>query len=227
MSSIIKSDSHDELAAVRTIAALPIAPPAPVVDVERERLKRRVAELDGVLRQRESEIAELGRDVERAYARGRIEGHEEGLADAQDRQDDRLRVLENAVRDAQTSLENQLKATESLAALLARDGLEVLFGDAAGRGEMVEAIIRTQIEELDKDLVLGVEVSAEDFADAGALPLLTQRLGLPAASLIRVEAPSGHCVMNLRLGRVDAGLDRQWGVLRALLAGMAHRTEAT
>ncbi|MEJ0027188.1 MAG: hypothetical protein WDN01_14260 [Rhizomicrobium sp.] len=224
MSGIIKSGSADESTSVRAIVTFPIAPPAAVVDVERERLKRRLAELEGELRQRDGAIAELRRNVDGAERRGRIIGREEGLADAQDRQNERLEILAGAVSAARRELSDRLQAIESLAVSLAHDGLEIVFANAGERGELVADAIRAQVAKLDKDLVLTIEVSAEDFASAG---LLAERLGVPAAMVTLAQAASGHCLIGLRLGRMDVGIDRQWGRLRELLVDMTQSAEAT
>ncbi len=222
MSGIIKSGNLADLTAVRAFAAAPPLPEPPRLDEERERLRRRVAALEGELRQRDTKLEELRAEVKRAYEAGTAEGHAAGLADARDRQAERLALLEESLHAARAKLSAGVESLQRLAPLLARECLDRMLGGSKDRAALLGRMIETQIGKIDKAMLLGIEVSRADFADDGALAALSARIGQPAVTLkAGAGMPSGGCVMTLKLGQVSVGLDQQWGVLRDLLTQMA------
>jgi flagellar biosynthesis/type III secretory pathway protein FliH len=228
MSGIIKSGNLAGLGAVRPLGSL--SPDAVILskrDGEHDRLRRRIAALEKDVREQGATIADLHDEVERALETGRAEGREAGLAEAQDMQTERLALLETAMCDAQAALAGGLSSLDRLSALLARECVDIILGHADDRAEFVRRIVETQVEKIDKAMLIGIALSRQDFPDDEALAALTARTGL---SGVRVTASSdmgsGGCVMSLRLGSVDVGIDRQWSVLREVLGEMAS-PEAT
>ncbi len=224
MSGIIKSGSHAELASVRALGTPPPVSvvPMPRKDEERERLRRTVAALESDLRRRDAVIDGLRKDVERAFEGGKAQGREAGLAEARDLQAERLAALEATLREVRTDISAGLGALDRLAALLARDCVEMILGGAEDRAELIARIVGTQVERIDKAMLLGIEVARADFPDDTALAALAERLApLSVALAADPELPQGGCVMILRLGRMSVGIDQQWGALDALLGRMA------
>lgn len=229
MSAIIKSGNITDLSTVRPIGALrSIAPTAAISrhDEELDRLRRRIAELDGGLRQRDEAIGVLRTDVDRAFKEGKTEGHAEGhkagLAEAEDRQSERLSLLENAMQRAHAELADGLSSLERLSALLAQECLDKILGSPDDRVELLRLIIGTQIDKIDKAMLVDIELSRQDFPDDNALAALKEKIDASAFTLtVSADMPSGGCVMRLRLGRTDVGINQQWGVLRNLLTEMA------
>jgi flagellar biosynthesis/type III secretory pathway protein FliH len=222
MSAIIKSGNFAGLSAVR---ALDTPPPTaivvhPRVDEERERLRRAIATLEGERNQRDVAIEVLRKDVERAFEEGQAKGHKAGLAEAQDRETDRLKALEAATHAAHATLTADLGSLERLSALLARDCLDIILGNASDRAALVSEIVATQMAKIDKAMLLSIEVSRADFADDAALAALAERTGSATITASTATLPGG-CVMTLRLGRMHVGLDQQWGALREVLTDMA------
>jgi len=230
MNSIIKSGNLDDLSTVRPLAALAASGAASVLSHQEQELialRQRIAALERDLRERDAATENLRADVARAYETGKIEGREAGLSEAEDKQTERLSLLKNAIKDAQGELSKNMSSLERLSALLARECLDIILGDAEARAGIVQSIVSTQIAKLDKAMVLGIDLSSEDFPDANALKELADTAGVPRAILMtRTELSSGACIINLRLGQMDAGIDRQWGVLREVLGDIAAPAEA-
>lgn len=224
MSAIIKSGNLAELSAVRSLSPVTALATAVVSrhDEERDRLRRRIDSLETELGQRDSVIANLKAEAKRAFDEGRAQGHEDGVAQADDRQAERISLLEGALRQARSELAGGIDALERLAVLLARDCLDMILGDGAHRAELLRKIVAAQIAKIEKSALLAVEVSGEDFKNEKALAAVAKHGGLPPALVIASrDIPSGGCLMRLRLGRIEVGINQQWGALRDLLAEMA------
>ncbi len=225
MSGIIKSGNLSDLASVRALHTPAPAAVLPLVrqDEEKERLRRSVATLEGELRERDVAIEVLRKDVERAFDDGMAKGRDAGLTEAADRQADRLVLLERSLEETKDALGAGLVSLDRLAALLARDCVEMILGNADDRAGLIARIVAAQVAKIDKAMLLGIEVSREDFADEAALADLAGRLAPLSVSLsASADLAAGGCVMVLRLGRMRVGLDQQWGTLSALLGEMAE-----
>ena len=225
MSAIIKSGNLADLVGVRPFAA-PLPAPALAAtsrqDEERERLRRTVTALEGELRQRDIAIEVLQADVKQAFEDGTAKGREAGLAEAHDRQSDRLAQLEAAAQKAADEIAAKLVGLERLAALLARDCVAKILGDADDRAEFIARIIGVQTAKIDQAMLLGIDVARADFPDDAALAALAERLRPLSVALNASEAlRTGGCVMTLRLGRMVVGLDQQWPALSDVLDEMA------
>lgn len=230
MNSIIKSGTLDDTAPIRPLAALAASRAEPVLSHQELELiasRQRIAALEQELRERDRKIEDLRADVNRAYEEGKSAGHSAGLAEAEDRQAERISLLERAVGDAQMQLSEGLASMERLSGILARECLDIILGDAKSRADIVKSIISAQIVRLDKAMVLSIDLSLEDFPDSAALKDVADNAGLPSAVLMaRPELSSGACIFNLKLGRMDASIDRQWSVLREVLGEIAASGEA-
>ena len=204
--------------ALARVKKLPIpARISPVVKSEDEsdRLSQRIVALEAELHQREATISRLHGEVEDALTRGKEEGRKEGLAAADDRQNERLRVLENGLERAQDEFAASLASLERLAALLARDCLDIMFGDSEYREEMLGGLIAAQMAKIEKSALLAVVLSQQDFADKSALTKFAKRTGVAAMRFsLDADLPSGACLMRLKLGNHEIGIGQQWGVLR-------------
>jgi flagellar assembly protein FliH len=224
VSGVIKSGNFADLSSVRPIGTQTQAAVVPLQrqDEEKERLRRSVAALESQLRERDVAIDMLRKDVERAFEEGTAKGHAAGLAEAEDKQNARLDLLEGTARKAQEEVSAGLVSLDRLAALLARECVEKIVGNAEDRADLIGYIISVQIAKIDRAMLLAVEVSGEDFPDGEALTALSRRLG-PIAVVLEAnpELASGACIMRLRLGRLSVGIDQQWGALKDLLTDMS------
>jgi len=225
MSGIIKSANSSGLLAVRPLAEpLSVAPVIPLGkhDEERDALLRRIARMEDELRQREAEARDLRAAAVKAREEGVEQGYESGLAAAQDRQAERLSLLEKAMLRTQANLAESLTSLSRLSALLAQDCVEIILGNASDRVGFIERIIDTQVARIDRTMLVAIHLSRMDFPDDTELTTLASRLGSAAVSVTAGEdLPAGACVMTLRLGRLSVGIDQQWPVLKNLLDEMA------
>lgn len=220
MTHLLKSGLQTE--AVRPFAlSVPPKSPSPY-DEEVGRLRQQIASLEGQLRERDSDIKRLERDIQRSLEKGLERGREQGRNEAEDRQDERLAALETSLGRAEIHVRETLSAIGRLAPALAVDCLDILFGEAGSRASQIEQMIRHQVAMIDKALLLRIELSAEDFSGGASLDALARRLALPVTDFdIRDDFASGKCAIALRLGRMEIGIDQQWGSLRDLLNEMA------
>lgn len=225
VNGIIKSTNSSGLSTVRPMAEPALA--TPVIPLgkhneERDALLCRLAQMEQELRQREAEAQDLRTAAVAAREQGAEQGYEAGLIAAQDRQAERLSLLEKSIMRAQANLTESLTSLSRLSALLAQDCVEIILGNAGDRAGFVERIIDTQVARIDRAMLIAIHLSRMDFPDDADLAALTARLGL--ASVIVTagpDLPSGACLMTLRLGRLSVGINQQWPVLKNLLDEMA------
>jgi len=101
-----------------------------------------------------------------------------------------------------------------------------MLAEPEDAAELVAKLIARQFETLERSSVLSVRVAAADF-DTERLAALEIDMGLAGLDLdASSEVASGGCRMELRLGAIDLGLDRQWPVLRDLLSQFASEAVA-
>jgi flagellar biosynthesis/type III secretory pathway protein FliH len=223
MSGIIKSANLAGLSGLR-----PLAEPHPAASVipigkhdeEREALLRRIARLEDDLRRRELEIDELRACADKAREEGQEQGYESGLIAAQDRQAERLGLLEKSMQKVEAGLKAGLTSLSRLSALLAQDCVEIILGNRGDRAEFMGRIIDAQLAKIDRAMVCDIRLSRLDFPDDDSLALLVQRFGAFHLTA-QEELPSGACIMTLRLGRISVGIEQQWPVLKDLLGELA------
>ena len=205
-------------ARVQAPAASPLPLPgaaaaASPTDLRIAQLEQEVEDLYGQLQQ--TTLAAETRDAE-AYQRGQREGASRADTLAQER----LQLLTEAVENAQTMWTERLERLEILALEVAQTGLAALFGDQSRYALMVADSVCHHLRQLDHALVIRVRVSPADFGDDAALAMLTARL--PAIALISDPALlAGECMIDLQLGRIEAGVAGQWQRLAHFLETMA------
>lgn len=223
MTPIIKSADPAMTAAVRPVPQADIATSlgATGADDREERLAACIAELEERIAAMAAKAEELRAEAAAAFARGEEEGREIGRCEAEDRERERLDLLEKGIASGRSDLAEALGATERLAALLARDCLDKLFADASANADRVCALLRAQMTQIEQHELLAVVVSAADFSEDGLERL---RTAVPdrAVELRRdADLPSGSCKLRARLGEIDIGLGTQWQAIGDLLADMA------
>jgi flagellar biosynthesis/type III secretory pathway protein FliH len=224
MSAVIKSGDASARSLVRPVLFAHTGPQKvrSEDEEERERLQRRLATLEGEIRQRDGEIVKLRGDIEAAYASGKTQGHTEGLAAAERREGERLSVIESASRYASTAFESALESLERLSTLLARDALDIILGDSDHRREALLKIVRAEVAKIEKSALIEIAVSADDFPDKRALSAALKRAGIPSGVAVTAQnLPGGSCEMKLRLGHQDVGINQQWGALRERLTELS------
>jgi flagellar biosynthesis/type III secretory pathway protein FliH len=184
------------------------------------RLHARVEQLEQQL----EEKSRAARQAEVASEQARIQAYEEGRLvgqkEAETREGERLDALEQALSKAIGQLAQALGGAERLAALLARDCLDIVFGQSDDRASMVLDLLARQIAGLAPGELIEVQLAQSDFLDRTALDTLAGRMGLASAQLVlRSDLRSGDARLRLRLGENDIGLDTQWKRLSEALIG--------
>ncbi|WP_123646607.1 hypothetical protein [Lysobacter enzymogenes] len=190
----------------------------------------RIAELEQALAAAQAQSASQAKAAEtreqQAFERGRAQGAQAGQAAAQQRYDERVQALTEAVTGAQQRFETQLaEVARDWSLQLAQAALARIVGDGSLRAELVARTLAHHLSALSQDSVLAVEVSGQDFPDADfpdqpALRAALSRHG--ALPPCRIDADparaAGSCVVRLKLGRLDLGLASQRERLDAAFA---------
>lgn len=210
MSALIKQGAGNVSRALPlgASASAPVAAePAPDPgDAEISRLKAEIAWLN-------EKLAGTGKAENAARAEGRLAG----LAEAEDRSDERLAEVRQALVDAAQHFQGQLALLDGLAPQLARAALDKLFARSGDWAAMVEAMIARQLQTLRRSAEVMLYVSGEDFDAAQAAAL--------GGGQCRVEIDpdlhSGAARIVSRLDRIDLDVREQWRDLTALLDTMA------
>lgn len=209
MSALLKSDAA---AGVRAFGAAPPvrteAAPAPADPHEAERTAM-AAEISRLRKSLADAVTKGEDDAAEALA----QGHAAGLAEAEDREADRLAAIGAGVEAAGQALADRLDLLDHLAPQLARAALAKLFGATQSWAPMVEATLVHQLAELRHAAVVAVRVSPLDFADATALDFGSDVTLDP-------QLAAGACRIELKLGQVDLDVRGQWAKLAALLDAM-------
>ncbi|WP_157215380.1 FliH/SctL family protein [Flavisphingomonas formosensis] len=183
----------------------------------------RIRALETQLTERRQAEQALLAEHERALAKAREDAFDEGRDAAQKEDAQRLSLLRDALVALRDQVDARMRETERLAVLLARDCLDILFGAASNRQDDVERLIRHQMEQIDRAMILEIRVSASDFPEEVLIQQLAYRL-TPDGGLTLLRDPrlaSGQCTVVVRLGRMEIGLDQQWPALRELLGELA------
>lgn len=192
----------------------PAPPPAIARDDPRlAQLERQVDELTARLQS--AALAAEAREAD-AFSRGERTGREQ----ADTRAEERLQTLAAALDGAQATLAGQIEKLEVLALEVAQTALASIFGQNNRYGDMAADSVHHQLRQIDSALVIRVRIPAEDFGDPQALAELAARL--PDVELHADPALAhGQCTIDLKLGRIEAGIAEQWPRLSRLLDSMA------
>lgn len=216
MSKVIKLG--EDRSSVRPLSTLRALTNSAIPD-DKEPLRRRIAVLESEIGQREETISGLRLEVERSFNRGLEQGRAEGRSEAEDKQAQRLACLATNLQQARALLADRLASLERLAPLLAQECLEKILGAGSDRRALLETIIAKQVAAIERSMVLGVEVSRSDFPEQEALVAMAEKHGLSSSQMVATGTQkSGDCVITLRLGRLEIGINQQWGHASRLLA---------
>jgi len=229
MSSVIKSDRIAELSIVRPLISLG-APPVVVSrqEEERDRLHQRIAALEVALRQRDSALAGQRLEMATAIEQATEEGRRAGLAEAEDRQEQRLALLQASLSRSEADISERFQSFERLAALLAHECLSAMLEDPEHQSDVLQKMIAVQTAKIEKSLLVSVELSRADYPDRESVARLARQLDLPETSVaVSDNIAPGGCTMVLKLGRLEVGIGQQWGVLRELLEQIALAEDGT
>lgn len=176
---------------------------------ERDRLLARIAELEAAASSHEDELEQRARA---AFERG----IEDGIQRATRAEAERIALLKGGIDTARDAFIARIASLDSLAAEVALVGLERVLGDPTRHAELVVETIRHRLTSIAQGSLVGIRVSADDFRDPALLDTVRRALDTaPSVSLVAdPQLPAGACVIDLTLGKLDAGIPRQ-------LAGVA------
>ncbi|VWD47058.1 hypothetical protein BCO18430_07185 [Burkholderia contaminans] len=179
---------------------------------ERDRLLARIAELETAASGHEAELAQQARA---AFERG----IEDGLRQAARAETERLALLRGGVDTALDAFIARMASLDGLAAELALVGLERVLGDPTRHTELVVETVRHRLTSIAQGSLVGIRVSADDFGDPALLDAVRRTLDTaPSVSLVAdPQLPAGACVIELTLGKLDAGIPNQLASVAATI----------
>lgn len=174
------------------------------------------------------EVAELTQALQAARDEARqrvVAAREEGrkAAETAFRKDEAavLAVLEEALTAAATQLTGAFDRAERAGLALARAALERVIGPGAPRQQLLDEIIRHQLEILRGQTILSVRMCPLDLAGEARARAEALLAGRGAEVVTDPQLASGDCRIVLRLGEREVGPDIQWNALSALFAELA------
>ncbi len=203
-----ESDGQPETHGHRAAAAVPEAG-----DPRIGRLEAQIAALQEELKQ--AGVKGEARDAE-AFERGRLQGRQEAVENAQAA----LEKLSAALERAQATFAEGFDRFEGLALQIAQTALARILGDSSQFPEMVFEAVRHQLAGIDRTPVAGVRISPRDFPDGEAVAACASRFDRLEVT-IDPDLAAGECVIDLRMGEIDVSIGKQWSRLSALLEQLA------
>lgn len=223
MTAIIKSGDVGLIAGIRALSSAPeTRHEAAAIDPELTSLRLHNDRLSREIVQRAEAVERLREEVNLAYEKGLAEGREAGLAEGDKGTSESLRLVEAGIAEALARYTDEIAAMERLAALVARECLERIFGSADDRVDQLCRIIRHQIVGIEAQALIRVDVSQSDFSEDAELARLVAAIGRRDVEVRATdELGAGACQIKLMLGTLSVGIDQQWGRLRSILTELA------
>lgn len=188
---------------------------APEVGIESNPTESELFSALQSLKDARQQIAELEDKRVEARAEGYQEGYAAGHATGAGECSKAIELLQSGISAAHRELQDSLRSTERLAAMMAKTCLESIIGDSRLHSDLITCALGHQLKTLEAAAVLKVAVSAEDFEDSEALEALGQSLG--ASLSIDPGLGAGECRISLQLGSLEVGPATQWRRLSQLL----------
>jgi flagellar biosynthesis/type III secretory pathway protein FliH len=164
--------------------------------------------------------------IEAAYEEGVSDGRIAREAEFDDDRKAQLELLEASFSKANNALSETLSRLDVIAALVACSVLEKIFGDASKLKDLVIDLIQHQFVKIDREMVVDIVVSRTDFANTSEVSKVAETLNIEPAQLRVMETlKSGDCLINLKLGELDIGLNHQWHNLKNTLMSLSKEIE--
>ena len=180
----------------------------------------RVAALEGEIEALTAQMQRASLTAETREKDAFARGEQAGQGKAETREKERLLALTRAIDTAHHAHGAALEQLEVLALSVAQAALGRIFGEHSRHADMVTDALRHQLALVDQALVTQMRVSSADFGDQSALAeLATDYPSIPVLSDPALS--SGDCVIDLQLGRIEAGPSQQWQRLSDLFTQLA------
>lgn len=226
MSSLIKFREAGELPRVLPLSGVPsatkLAAARDPVAEEMERLHGELQALSATLAERDAEVRQLTAAKAQAFEEGTVAGRLIGLAEADTLRSEALNRLESGIGEALVQLSSDLQSMERLAVVLAQEGLERIVGPNPQRRELLELAIGHQVRQIETHAIVCIQVSRAEFPDPADLTALGQTIGRSSLDIqASDDLRAGDCLVKLRLGGLDIGLNQQWSALTAAMGRLA------
>lgn len=227
MTTIIKSGNILAMGAIRDILAvngMVNELPQPPANSELMEMRRQVDALKRQLDDKETELQKARSENIASFKKGETAGHQAGLQEANDRAEEKLRLLEAGILSAVEKFEDELGELERLAALMARECLEQILGNAEKRSDFLCQIIRHQIGKVSSSSRFSIEVSSTDFRSVSS-SFSADNLPLPPNADLRIsdDLHAGECRIKFALGTMSVGVGQQWSRIRSVLTELVEQ----
>jgi type III secretion protein L len=224
MTGVIKAESAQTL--VRPITrADPVRMGQPPALAPRSTAELALDAAQDEISQLRAALTETREAAAQAGARAYEDGRQTGMASAAQDEERLFVAVRSGVDSALRAWNDRLAGLDALAVLLAKAGLEKLFGPHADQAELVVRTIGARTALLRQESLVRVQVSALDFPEAAALDPIRRQVG---AIDIQIDPAlrNGDCRIDLQLGGIDLGIASQWQALSAFLDDLAAEAQS-
>lgn len=190
----------------------PASAPAPVVEA-----RLSLAEVEVLVADRVAQASRKAAETatEKAYK----EGFTAGAASVELSQRQWLEKLQTGIDQSLTQIDQKLAEIEHLSVKVACLTLERVLGCDEARSQLLQQIVRNQLSLLSDSSVLRVRLSERDLR---ACPELMGALEATYGARVQIvqdaQLTSGGCILELKLGQIDAGIDTHLDLIRAHFA---------
>ncbi|WP_298303612.1 hypothetical protein [uncultured Erythrobacter sp.] len=158
----------------------------------------------------EKALSEKEKEITAAESAAYEEGFKAGKKAADSKSEEAIELLKASLSQSEKGLKESLNNQVEAGIAISRAILGNILGN---RFEMPAHVVSAATHwksELAAGSVLGLRVSADDFPDKGALDALSQEF--PSVEIVsQSDLKSGACFFDLKLGSLDASIDRQLG----------------
>ncbi len=175
-----------------------------------------LAQLQETVRRLTEQLASAEARAKAAREEGISEGYKSGLADAVCREEERLALLEQGLRESLELFAMKLLNERDVAIELAVATIEAVLGEDSEKSSLVASTAARWADDLKESGLVQVRVSAEDFGDDESIARLCGQIGQVKVTA-DTSLTSGSCLLDLQLGYVDASLPVQADAARTFL----------
>lgn len=191
-------------------------PPEPGASPSPAQSGDQLAELQATVRRLTEELALAEVRIKAAHEDGTREGYKTGIADSARRDQERLELLGETIRESLRIFSARLLQERDIAIELAVATVDTVLGNSVRLDHLVTATATKWAEDLGRSGLVRVRVSAEDFPDEDAIVSLNRTLEAVEV-VIDGSLGTGSCFLDLELGYVDASLPVQAEAARSFL----------
>lgn len=167
-------------------------------------------------------LEEQAKQGELLIEKAKVDVEKSVLAKVKESQEESITLLSKGLEVAKNDFDDKLTTLESLALLLAQTALEKLLDSSDDYSEFVTRSVAHQMSFLRREMVMGVNVSLDDFKCEEALQGLRESLDLQKIEINTTsQLKAGDCIIDLRLGHIEMSIKEQWTELQNLFSEMA------